>query len=90
MNKVMIKLGQNALDYLKPQLHLQKSSPRREISALAIKIKADLVVMGTVARTGISGFFMGNTAETIINQLDCSILAIKPQGLETPVTLTDY
>jgi nucleotide-binding universal stress UspA family protein len=43
--------------------------------------------MGTVARTGISGFFMGNTAETILNQLDCSVLAVKPQGFVTPVTL---
>ena len=89
MNEVMIKLGQNALDYLKPQLHMQKGSPRKEIPALAIQIKADLVVMGTVARTGISGFFMGNTAETILNQLDCSVLAIKPQGFKTPITLTD-
>ena len=89
MNEVMIKLGQNALDYLKPQLHLQKGSPRREIPALAIKIKADLVVMGTVARTGISGFFMGNTAETILNQLDCSVLAVKPLGFETPISLGD-
>lgn len=87
LNEVMNKLGQNALDYLKPQLHLQKGSPRKEIPALAMQIKADLVVMGTVARTGISGFFMGNTAETILNQLDSSVLAVKPQGFKTPITL---
>jgi nucleotide-binding universal stress UspA family protein len=42
--------------------------------------------MGTVARTGISGFFMGNTAETILNQLNCSVLAVKPHGFVTPVS----
>ena len=89
MDEIMSKLGQNSLEYLKPQTHLLKGSPRKEIPVLARKIKADLVVMGTVARTGIPGFFMGNTAETILNQLNCSVLAIKPQGFETPVTLED-
>ena len=87
MDEVIGKLGQNALEYLKPRIHLLKGSPRKEIPAFTSEIEADLVVMGTVARTGLSGFFMGNTAETILNQLDCSVLAIKPPGFETPVTL---
>lgn len=53
------------------------------------RIEADLVVMGTVARTGIPGFIMGNTAETVLNPIDCSVLAIKPPGFVTPVTLED-
>ena len=89
MGEIASKLGQDALDYLKPQTHLLKGSPRKEVPAFADEIEADLVVMGTVARTGISGFFMGNTAETILNRLDCSVLAIKPPGFETPVTLKD-
>ncbi len=79
---------QDALDYLKPRTHLVKGWARREIPALAKEIDADLVVMGTVARTGVPGFIVGNTAETILNQIDCSVLAIKPPGFETPVTLT--
>ncbi|WP_213457176.1 universal stress protein [Thiocapsa sp.] len=43
--------------------------------------------MGTVGRTGIPGLLMGNTAETILQQVDCSVLAIKPPGFVTPVTL---
>jgi nucleotide-binding universal stress UspA family protein len=82
-------LGPEALDYLKPQMHLVKGRARKEIPALAKRIEADLVVMGTVARTGIPGFFMGNTAETILNQIDCSVLAIKPPGFVTPVTLEE-
>ena len=35
------------------------------LSELARELSVDLVVMGTVARTGIDGFFMGNTAEGI-------------------------
>lgn len=87
MDEVIGKLGQNAFEYLKPQTPLLKGCPHKVIPPFAIKVEADLVIMGTVARTGISGFFIGNTAGTILNQLDYSVLAIKPQGFKAPVIL---
>lgn len=45
----------------------------------------DLIIMGTLARTGIKGFVIGNTAETILNRVDCSIMAIKPEGFLSPI-----
>ena len=86
---IMSKLGRNTSGYLKPETHLLKGYAGEDIPVLAREVKADLVVMGTIARTGISGFIMGNTAETILNRLDCSVLAIKPPGFETPITLDD-
>jgi len=86
MDELNGKLGWNAIEYSKPQIHLLKGYPHKEIPVLAKEIRADLVIMGTVARTGISGFFMGNTAETILNQLNCSVLAVKPHGFVTPVS----
>jgi len=87
LSEVTSHLGEDTVKYLKPQSHLVKGWACKEIPALVKQIEADLVVMGTVARTGIPGFIMGNTAETILNQLDCSVLAIKPPGFITPVTL---
>ncbi len=87
VREVTSNLGQDAMGYLEPQTHLVKGWAHKEVPALAKRIKADLVVMGTVAHTGIPGFFMGNTAETILDQIDCSVLAIKPSGFVTPVTL---
>jgi nucleotide-binding universal stress UspA family protein len=87
INEVTNSMGEDAVNYLKPQTHLVKGQARKEIPALAKQISCDLVVMGTVARTGIPGFIMGNTAETILNQIDCSVLAIKPPGFQTPVTI---
>lgn len=78
-----------ALDYLKPRTHLLKGAACKEIPALAKRLGVDCIVMGTVARTGVRGFFIGNTAETILEQIDCSVLAIKPRGFVTPVTLED-
>lgn len=87
MRETGAKLGSDAMEYLKPQLHLLKGSARKEIPALAKRLQVDCIVMGTVARTGVRGFFIGNTAETILEQIDRSVLAIKPPGFVTPVAL---
>lgn len=47
----------------------------------------DLLVMGTIARTGIPGLLVGNTAERLLPEVECSILAVKPDDFETPVKL---
>ncbi|MGC6467843.1 MAG: universal stress protein [Akkermansiaceae bacterium] len=41
-------------------------------------IDADLVVLGTRGRTGLKGFFLGTTAESLIQTTPCSTLAVKP------------
>lgn len=87
MDEMGAKLGTDALDYLKPQVHLLPGSPRKEIPELARHLQVDCIVMGTVSRTGVRGFIMGNTAETILEQIDCSVLALKPPGFRTPVAL---
>lgn len=87
LREAAANVGPDALDYLKPQRHLVKGAAGKEIPALAKRIEADLIVLGTVARTGIAGFIIGNTAETILNQIECSVLAIKPPGFVTPVKI---
>ncbi|MFO7986644.1 MAG: universal stress protein [Desulfatiglandaceae bacterium] len=68
-------------------LHMVEGDPKDKIPEEAQKRRIDLVVMGTVIRTGLSGFFIGNTAEKVLRDLDCSVLAIKPEGFESPVKL---
>jgi nucleotide-binding universal stress UspA family protein len=75
------------VNVLQPQVHLVKGAPRETIPALARTVEADLVVMGTVARTGIPGIIVGNTAEMVLSQIECSVLAVKPTGFVSPVTL---
>lgn len=67
--------------------HLVKGEPGTALPELASRLNSNLIVMGTVARTGLSGFFMGNTAETILRTVDCSVLALKPEGFQSPVRL---
>lgn len=80
-------LGQEGAEYIAPQLHLIRGSAEKVIPQLAKEKQIDLIVMGTVARTGLSGFFMGNIAESILNQINCSVLALKPSGFHTPVAI---
>ena len=47
----------------------------------------DLVVMGTLRRTGIPGFLIGSTAEYVLGRVNCSVLTKKSSGFQTPVTL---
>jgi len=67
------------------QVHLVAGKPAHSISRLAHKEQIDLLVMGTVCRTGIRGFFIGNTAEGILRWVDCSLLTVKPEGFVSPI-----
>lgn len=80
-------IGKETYDYLSPRVHLPEGSAKKVIAPLVERLQADLVVMGTVARTGISGLIIGNTAEAILDQLSCSVLAIKPPGFKTPIKI---
>lgn len=82
-----VAVGMEAMNFLKPKLHLITGQAREVVPIKVQELDVDLIVMGTVARTGIPGFFMGNTAESILNQIDCSVLAIKPRGFVSPVSL---
>lgn len=80
-------LGEKGLDYLHPEVHYLEGDAYEIVPRLAEEKKVDVVIMGTIGRTGLPGFFMGNTAESILNQLNCSVLAIKPEGFVSPVTI---
>lgn len=87
--KIRSRAPRDANNSVRLRTHLLKGAARREIPALAKRLGADCIVMGTVGRTGVRGLIMGNTAETILEQIDCAVLAIKPQGFATPVALDE-
>ena len=80
-------LGTETMEYLQPTMHNIKGEPQEVIPDYVKEVGADLVIMGTVARTGIPGFIMGNTAESILSSIECSVLAVKPRGFVSPVTI---
>ena len=70
-------------------VHLLRGDPADAITDFAKTGHVDLIVMGTVARTGIPGFLIGNTAEAILQRVDCSVLAVKPDGFVSPLSLDE-
>lgn len=62
-----------------------KGAPEDVIPAFVESEGIDVLVMGTVARTGIAGLVMGNTAERVLRRLHGNILAVKPATFVSPV-----
>ncbi len=65
--------------------HLLRGNAGEVIPKCAEKIRADLIVMGTVCRQGIAGFLIGNTAEQVLQRVNASVLTVKPEGFVSPV-----
>jgi len=47
----------------------------------------DVIVMGTICRSGVEGLLIGNTAETVLDHADCSLMTLKPPGFVSPISL---
>jgi len=77
------------LQHLQHQEHVVEGWADKVIPEFAEQQHIDLIVMGTVSRTGIPGFFIGNTAEKILLKINCSVLAVKPDDFISPVQLDE-
>ncbi|WP_299792020.1 universal stress protein UspE [uncultured Shewanella sp.] len=65
--------------------HVKEGLPEDVIPDLALQLDAELVILGTVGRTGFSAALIGNTAEHVIDSINCDLLAIKPDGYRSPL-----
>ncbi|KEY60940.1 universal stress protein UspE [Serratia sp. DD3] len=69
--------------------HVEKGLPEEVIPHLAEELKAGVVVLGTLGRTGLSAAFIGNTAEHVIDHLKCDLLVLKSDDFGKPVVDED-
>lgn len=74
-----------AVDRKQIQSHLSWGTPWQEIQRISRHQAADLIVIGTVGRSGIKGLLLGSTAERVLDTCDCSILTIKPHDFVSPI-----
>ena len=61
------------------ELIIRNGRPDHEAVLLVEQRAVDIVFMGTRSRTGIGAFFIGNTAERLLPELNCAVIAIKPE-----------
>jgi nucleotide-binding universal stress UspA family protein len=78
-------MGRYGIDIDDTRVKLIKDEPAAAIYDVAAAVAADLIILGTVGRVGIPGYFIGNTAEEVIDTTCASVLALKPEGFVSPV-----
>lgn len=64
---------------------VEQGLPEEVIPAIAHQLDAAMVIIGTTGRTGLSAVFIGNTAEQVIDKINCDVLALKPSGYISPL-----
>ena len=85
--KISALIGGYDLSDLGHSIVILKGDPGQMIVEYADKNSIDLIVMGTVGRSGLSGLLIGSTAEKVINHVNCSVLTVKPAGFKSPITV---
>lgn len=70
------------------QTIVEQGLPEDVIPQAAEELNAAMVILGTTGRTGLSAVFIGNTAEQVIDKIDCDVLALKPRGYISPLDPT--
>ena len=58
----------------------QEGVPSNIIVSAVLRVQPDLLIMGSVARKGVPGLWIGDTADEVSRQVECSILTIKPEN----------
>jgi nucleotide-binding universal stress UspA family protein len=67
--------------------HVKWGDPASAVLHVAVDRMADLLVLGSVGRTGLAGVLLGNTAERVLREVNRSLLVVKPEGFRCPVPL---
>jgi nucleotide-binding universal stress UspA family protein len=69
------------------QAHLRHGHVGVILPAFIETEEIDLVVMGSLTRTGIAGLISGSAAEQIFYSANCAVLVVKPPNFVSPVVL---
>jgi nucleotide-binding universal stress UspA family protein len=67
------------------ETRLSQGEAAAEILRTADEIGADLIVMGTHGRTGLSRLLIGNVAESVLPKADCPVMVVKAPEHGSPL-----
>lgn len=56
--------------------HMVRGAAQNVIPAQAAELKAEMVVLGVSARSGVKGVMIGTTAKKVLDKLDCDVLTV--------------
>jgi universal stress protein E len=81
-------LQRSQIKALDGHVHIREGDSTEVISQALEELDIDVIVMGSVARSGIPGLLIGNRAEELLNSIKCTVLTVKPDDFISPVTLS--
>ena len=61
--------------------YLKGGHPADTIRQVVAETGADIVVMGSMSRSGLQRLLIGNTADKLLYRLPCDLLLVKPSGI---------
>jgi universal stress protein E len=67
--------------------HLVERHAIDAIPRVAREVRAEIVVMGAVSRSGFRRAFIGNTAERVLDRLSCDVLVVRPPRFRSSILL---
>ena len=79
------ELASSSIEQQQSKIFMCRGEPAESIAQSVDEQSADLIVLGTLARTGIPGLLIGNTAEDVLERVNCSVLTIKPANFKSPI-----
>jgi len=62
--------------------HLRRSDPAHVLAQLASDTEADLILVGTHGRRGLTRFLLGSVAEAVVRLAPCPVLVVRPRGAQ--------
>ncbi len=62
--------------------HLSRKSSSEAIRETVEHLQPDVLIMGSLSKAGRPGFQMGETAERVFGDLECSVLSMKPDDFD--------
>lgn len=74
-----------ALGMAADQVKVLPGRPDVVLPELVREQRVDCLLLGTVARSGLAAFWLGNTAEDVLPRVDCDVLVLRPQDYVEPV-----
>jgi len=60
-----------------PRIHFSEGEAAEGVLEKAMKLKPDLIVMGTHGRRGARRFFLGSVAEAVVRRAPCPVLTLR-------------
>lgn len=69
------------------QVVVREGSAEKVVNDLAESTNAAAIILGTVARSGLAGLFIGNTAERVLEDSNCDVLVVKQADFTSPIQI---